>query len=155
LDPSRAKLSSFFSTPGSDSIELSFAAGQNQSSEFYVRGVRGARGPVTLEATHAQFETGTLQLEIVEPVLALAPSSIRLSALSVSPWLTVAASLDPAFRVSGDEGPLVVTVTTSDPSVGQFVTSAMPGGAPSVPVTIPAGQYSAAVRDDRAQCFGP
>ncbi|MEM6639956.1 MAG: Ig-like domain-containing protein [Pseudomonadota bacterium] len=145
-DPSTVVLSTDSTTAGSASIGVSIADGQT-SGTFWVQGVSGATGTATLSASEPQFATGTFDVEIVAPVLAvfgLGTSTTTLSAdtpFSVWTYTPTASGtgLQRNQAVAGGS-PLSVSVTSSDTAVGQLVTTAVPGGGAAVTVDIAPGQ---------------
>ncbi|MEW5800484.1 MAG: PKD domain-containing protein, partial [bacterium] len=144
-DPTIARLASGATTAGTSFIDLSIPDGQS-TGYFYLQGVSQATGSVSLTATSPLFSDGAATADILQPVLVitnLAPSTTTLSAddpfyVRCCILNTAGTGIDSYQNVSA-EGDLTVTLTSSDPSVGQLVTSA--GSADSVTMIIPVNSF--------------
>ena len=116
-------------TPGAATLDVFIADGQTTGT-YYLQGARSVTATgVTVSATNGLFGTGTLTVDVVEPTfqtLGLITATNTLAAddpFSVRTYIrNVAGNLSVIQGVS-PEGPLPVTLTTSDPAVGVFSTS--------------------------------
>ena len=122
-----------------------FVPDGTSDASFYVQGSSGVTGTVNITASQAQFATGTLARDVVQPVLQIAvltPSQTSLSPdneFYVYPGIpTGPFSLVQNQAVSA-AGPLSVTFTSGTPAVGRLVTLSASGA--SVVVQIPAGGF--------------
>jgi hypothetical protein len=146
-NPSVALVSPDFSTPGMDSIIISLAEPATGFS-YYVQGVPGATGTVSISARANGFTDGSATATVVQPAL-------RIDGLTTT---TDTSAIDDVFQVSlgipnaqatdlaqyqnvsaALAAPLTFNVTSSDPAVGQLVTAA--DTAATVTVDIPVGTY--------------
>ncbi len=148
-NPAVALVSPNATTPGTDSIVIAVAPGGTGFS-FYVQGVEGATGGVTLRATAPGFTDGTATATIVQPSVDIIFLSASGSAASTAddpfqarigyanaPTYTGMSS-EQEIR-AGAPGPLTVTITTTNPAAGLLNTSAQTGQS-QVTLTIPIGQ---------------
>ncbi len=141
-NPTVALLAPDAVTPGTPVIEVMVPAGQTYA-DFYLQGVTSATGNVTLTATQSQFTSGSLSVDVVQPVM-------RLSGLTAS---TTSLSADDPFRVetgylhsngvsfryanvSATQGSLMVNLTSSETGVGQLVTTSASGSPVTVQIPI-------------------
>ena len=99
--------------------------------DFFVQGISGAKGSVSLTATQEQFTDGTLALEVVEPVLFI-------SGLITS---TTTLSVDDPFRVLTGIPNTAGTAfqTTQVVSAAGPVTVQIPSGSAGSPSSVAAG----------------
>jgi hypothetical protein len=148
-NPAVALVSPNPTTPGTDSIIIAVGAG-SASFGYFVQGVEGTTGGVTIRATAPGFTDGTATATVVQPavdIIFLANSG------------SAASTADDAFQArtgysnlptnsamsaeqevrAGAPGPLTVTITTTNPAAGLLNTSAQTGQT-QVTLTIPAGQ---------------
>lgn len=150
--PSIAAVSANSSTAGADSVVV-FLANGTSSLSFWVHGMDGQTGTITLTASAPGFTDGTAPVNVVQPALILSSlaTSISVSAaddvFQVSVGMPSGSSVSTQARRAGAT-PLVATITSSQPSVGTLVTSAGSGsprtvsiaaGASSSPTTIGLG----------------
>jgi hypothetical protein len=145
--PSVALVSPNASTPGTDSIIITLTEPTTGFS-YYVQGVLGATGTVSISARANGFTDGSAAATVVPPAL-------RIDGLTVT---TDTSAVDDLFQVSlgianaqatdlaqyqnvsaALAAPLSFTVTSSDPAVGQLVTQAATAG--TVTIDIPVGTY--------------
>lgn len=145
-NPAVALVSPDASTVGSTFIDVFVPDGQI-SAIFRVHGVEGTTGTVTITATAAGFTNGSNTADIVVPALQITnlientntgasddPFRVQIGIPnSVNTALAAAQVVRP-----GGTGPLTVTITNSNATVGQLVTTALTGQ--SVTVTIDVGQ---------------
>ncbi len=146
-DPSTLLVSPNATTPGTASITVAVADGST-SVPYYVQGVEGQTGTVTVTATAPGFTDGTTTKDVVQPAINL---------YSIYTTMTTAYSDDP-FRVqvgipdidqnymqtyqdvrAGAPSSYTATVTSSNAAVGELITTAATGG--SVEVLIVEGEY--------------
>jgi hypothetical protein len=116
-------------TAGTAFIDVTIPNGSTQASLF-VQGVRGATGnDITVTASSAQFTDGTVDVDVIAPVLRVAglnPNTNTLAAddpFFVDFWNTRpdTGGIQQQQAVSA-EGPLAVTFTSSNPAVGALTT---------------------------------
>jgi hypothetical protein len=127
-DTFRILLAPDATTAGTSFIDL-FIADGSTSANFYVQGINGVTGDVTLTATTPLFPTSTLDVELVQGV-------IDIHSLITT---TTAGAVDDPFRVrtgyihsngvtfryapvSAGDAPLLVLLTSSDTAVGEVKT---------------------------------
>jgi len=149
-NPGIALVSPNATTPGSDSVIVSVASGTTSFS-FYVQGVEGQQGSVTIRATAPGFTDGTATLTVVQPavdVIFLAatgsaattaddPFQVRVGYAN-SPTNS-SMSVEQAVR-AGAPAPLTVTIQLTDSAAALLKTTTAPAGAGTVTVQIVAGQ---------------
>lgn len=141
--PGILKVSPNAVTPGTDSILVAVPNGQ-QYVYYFAQGMEGMTGTVTVTASAPGFTDGSATIDVVPAAYAISglgstttagaaddPFEVRVGYVNGS---TVSAQ---PIRAGGT--PLVVTITSSTPAVGQLTVTAGPG--PSVNVTIPVGDY--------------
>ena len=149
-DTTRILLAPDATTAGTAFIDLFIADGQTTKG-FYIQGINGVTGTITLTATNAAFVTGTTTVGLV-------PGAINIYNLSSSLPVT---SADDQFIVrtgyintSGNSfqyasvspaGPLHVLLTSSNPAVGQLKTAAATGAQVTVDVAVNAYDSPATV----------
>jgi hypothetical protein len=128
-DSTVALVSPDATTAGSAAIDIDLADGQTTKT-FYVQGVSQASGTVTISATQELFTDGNLQVEVVAPIVfirnQLNTNTTTLSAddpFRVGTGYIAANGSAYSARVSAAEGPLAVTLISSDSLVGQLITS--------------------------------
>ena len=144
-DASLALVSPNASTAGSESIEVSVADGYTAGS-YYVQGLAGQTGTVTLTASAPGFTDGSDTTAIVQPAIRIINLAASATTLSVDDDFQVQVGIPNALntnlastqslRVGG--GALTATVVNSAAGVGQLVTT--PLTAQSVTVQIAEGQ---------------
>ena len=130
-------------TPGTPFINV-FVANNTTSYTFYVQGIAGATGSVTLTAstTDTQFTTGTIMVPVVEAQLVFytgLPTSE--SATSADTPFEIAMYV-PGYTyedVSAGVGSLVVTLSSSNTAAASLTTTAAARTSP-VTVTLSAGE---------------
>jgi hypothetical protein len=133
LDPSRARVAADASTPGTSFIDLVFSDGETSKS-FFVQAVSGAPGLVDIVASEPRFETGTMSLEVVQPVLFLSGFDPTQTTSSPNDDIYAHTGIHSPFfggsfwnQTVSAAGPLTVTFTSSNPAVGEIVTSTTSG----------------------------
>jgi hypothetical protein len=141
-NPGVALVSPNATTPGADSIIISLANGSTGFG-YYVQGVVGATGTVSLSARANGFTDGSATATVLQPAL-------RIDGLITT---TDTSAVDDAFQVSVGipngtgtnlqqfqnlsaslAGPLTFTVTSSDTAAGLLVTAADTAGTVSVDI---------------------
>jgi hypothetical protein len=136
-------------TPGTDSVVIAVAAGATSFS-YYVQGLEGATGGVTIRASAPGFTDGTATATIVQPavdIIFLAATGSAASTADDPFQVRVGRSNLPtnnAMQVeqqvrAGAPGPLTVTLSTTNPTAGLLNTSTLTGQS-TVTLTIPVGQ---------------
>jgi hypothetical protein len=146
--PSVARVSPDVGTPGTDSIVIFVPDGQTYFG-YYVQGMEGQTGTVTITARASGFTDGTTALNVVTPAVGIygLPGSVSLGQApdSVAFYAEIGIpnvnnqSLVTAQLVRAGVSALTVTLTSSAPGVGELVTSSQRGA--SVTVQIPTGLY--------------
>jgi Bacterial Ig-like domain (group 1) len=146
--PSVALVSPDASTPGTDSIVF-VVPDRQQYFYYYVQGVPGQTGTVTVTARGTGFTDGSAPLNVVQPAVGVynLPSSVSLSSGtdSVAFYAEVGIPtsgnqyMSEVQQVSAGTGAFVVTLTSSTPAVGELVTSTSRGA--TVTVQIQPGVY--------------
>ena len=143
-DSGKVRLSTSATTAGSAGIDIAIPDGQSYGY-FYVQGVRGATGTATLTATQALFSTATANITVVQPVLRIYSMTTSTTALSADDDFAVDTGILNAagtgiqqWQVVSGEGPLSVTLTSSNPAVGKLSKTGESGA--SVTVNIPVNQ---------------
>jgi hypothetical protein len=142
-DPNTMLVSPSATTPGTASIDLQIPDGTNGFS-FYVQGVEGATGTVTLSATANGFLDGTTTITVVQPGIAVTgiPASLAQGAPNDDFYAfigTPSGNSVSAQNVRAGAGALTVTVTTSSAAVAQLATQSGTGA--SVTAVIQPGLY--------------
>ncbi len=140
-DPTKLLVSPNATTPGTAFINV-FVANDATSYTFYVQGVSGASGSVTVTASSAdtQFTSGTASVSVVEPQLVF---------YTGLPTSEPATSADAAFEIAAfvpgysyedvaAGSALVVTLSSSNTAAASLTTSSQTQTSP-VTVTLPAG----------------
>jgi len=144
-DPAVALVAPNATTPGTAFIDVPVAQGSSSFS-YYVQGVEGAVGTVTVQATASGYTDGSATVAVVQPALDLIflnatttagaaddPFQVR---IGVPNGTNQFMNAEQAIRAGGTA--VTATVTSSDVAVGQLVTTAQTGG--TVTVTIAVGQ---------------
>lgn len=142
-DSSRIVLSPNATTAGIGSVDVTIPAGQT-SGLFEVQGLDGVTGAVVLDATAPQFAPKTATVTVTTPVYQL--SSLGTTYTSLDPiaqfYVMVGtgtvSGLSSQEQVRAGSAGLTVTLTSSDPAVGDLVTK--PDTGSPVTLVIPAGQ---------------
>lgn len=141
-DPTTALVAPDASTPGTPVVELVVPAGQTQAT-FYLQGVTSSTGNVTLSATQSQFTTGTLAIDVVQPVTRLSGLVSSTTSLSADDPFRVETgylhSNGTSFRyasVSATGGSLTMNLSSSDTGVGQLTTVSTTGSPVSVDIPV-------------------
>jgi len=146
-NPSVALVSPNASTPGTDSIIIPLAEPATGFS-YYVQGVLGATGTVSISARANGFTDGSATATVMQPALRIDGLTTTKDTSAVDDAFSVrigipnaqATNLTQFQNVSAAlAGPLTFNVTSSDPAVGQLVTLAGPAG--TVTVDIAVGTY--------------
>jgi hypothetical protein len=143
-DATKLLVSPDATTAGTPFVDI-FVANGASSYNFYVQGVSGATGTVTLTASTADtsFETGTVTVSVVEPQLVFytgLPSSE--AATSADAPFEVATYLSSfGYESVAAGGSLVVTLSSTNTAAADLTTSSQTQTSP-VTVTIPAGAYT-------------
>jgi hypothetical protein len=120
-------------TAGSDSIVIAVTA-PTTSVTFYVQGLEGQTGTVTLNARASGFTDGSNTATVVQPALDISGLSQTTTAgaaddpfqVRIGTGTSSALSLLQEARAGGPG--FTVTVTSSAPTLGQLVTTALTGG---------------------------
>jgi hypothetical protein len=148
-NPSVALVSPNSTTPGTDSIIISLANGFT-SFGYYVQGVLGATGTVSISARANGFTDGSTSATIVQPALRIDGLVTSTDTTAVDDVFQVTVGIPNAQGTTLQQfqnasaalaGPLTFTVVSSDSTVGLLVTSAEPDGAGTVSVDIAVGTY--------------
>jgi hypothetical protein len=141
-NPQVALVSPNATTAGSDSIVITVNE-PTTSVGFFVHGLEGQTGTVTISARADGFTDGSNTATIVQPALDISGLTLTTTAgaaddpFQVRVGTGTSASLN-ALQEARAGGPgLTVTVTSSAPTVGQLVTAALTSG--TVTVNIAAG----------------
>jgi len=146
-DPSVLLVSPDASTAGTESITVHLAAGYTTIS-YYIHGIEDAIGTPTVTATAPLFSDGASTSEVVQPAFEIAGLATSTTSLTnddpfyvnVGVPYTANSSVQYSLAVrAGAPGPLTVTLTSSNPAVGQLTTTPLTGG--TVTVEIPELQY--------------
>ena len=139
--PSLAHVSPNATTPGAPVTEFFIPNGQTYY-DFYMQGVRGATGDVTLTAKSPRFTNGTVTIKVVQPVFRLYSLDTTTTTLSADDEFYVYAGvLNTAgtgvwfWQTVSAAGPLPVTFTSSNTAVGQIKKTGASGG--SITVELP------------------
>lgn len=133
-------------TAGTETITIPVTDGNTYFS-YYVQGVEGATGTVTITATASGFTDGTTPTEVVQPAVEIYSSSLAASMTTLSPddpfYARVGIPYGDNSRLqyaldvrAGATSPLTVTLVSSDPSFGQLVTTPLTGGSVSVDIAV-------------------
>jgi len=130
-------------TAGAASIDLNIPNGTGNYS-FWVQGVEGTTGTVTVTATASGFLDGVASMTVVQPgvILASLPSSLASAAANAALSAYVGVPSGSTVSVqnvrAGSPG-VVVTVTSSNVGAAQLVTQSTSGA--SVTATIAPERY--------------
>jgi len=149
-NPAVALVSPNATTPGTDSIIVA-VANLATSFSYYVQGVEGQQGAVTIRATAPGFTDGTATATVVQPAVDVIflvttgsaattaddPFQVR-TGYANSPTNS-SMSVEQAVR-AGAPGPLTVTIQLTDSTAALLKTTAVPNGAGTVTVPIQVGQ---------------
>ena len=143
-DPAIMRVAPDADTAGSEFIDVFFADGETQKN-IYAQGVRGATGSTTITASNAAFTDGVGAVEVVPSVFTFTGLTTDTNTLAadddfyVRTYSTASGGgLSSLQRVSA-EGPLTVTLASTDPAVGVLTTLSQPATTP-VTVSIQVGQ---------------
>jgi hypothetical protein len=135
-NPAVMRLSPNATTPGEAAIDIRLDPGQ-VSFSYYLQGMEGAVGGVTLTASAPGFTDATGTVFVAQPGIEIV--SLATSTTTLSPSDAFAArvgvvsgsapntSVSPAQAIRAGGTSIVVTVTNSTPAVARLVTSAGPG----------------------------
>jgi hypothetical protein len=148
-DDTVALVSPNVAVAGSPSINVAVADGV-QNVTFYVHGVEGAAGTVTIAASAAGFTDGSDTTAVVQPALRLINLATSTTTLTADDPFQVQvgipnndhSNLAQAQAVRAGSVGLTATVTNLNAAVGQLVTD--PGTGQSVTVVIAEGQNKTA-----------
>jgi antitoxin (DNA-binding transcriptional repressor) of toxin-antitoxin stability system len=142
-DPTRLLLSANSTTAGTAFIDIPVNAGQTAFS-YYIQGVEGTTGDVTVTASAPGFTNGSGIVHVVQPALQIENLGSTQSATGTSDVFYVRVGIPNGVGTALLQsqnvragGALTVTVTNSNAAVAQLVTQA--GGAQSRTVVIAAG----------------
>ena len=148
-NPGVALVSPNSTTPGTDTIIVFVPNGQS-SFGYYVQGVEGQAGTVTITGQASGFTNGTTTAPIVQPGVEIhgLPASILAGAADVAFYAQVGVGNGTNTNLSYVQnvrpgipgGALTVMMTSTTPSVGTLVTQSGGIGA-NQNVTIPSGLY--------------
>jgi hypothetical protein len=146
-NPSVALVSPNASTAGTEYIDISIADGETFVS-YYIQGVEGATGTVTLTGSAPGFIDGSGSVTVVQPALRIGGLITNPTTLSDDDPFTVSVGIPNAGNTNLNDlqavrvgaSALTVTVTNSLETVGQLVTSSLIDQ--SVTVQIVPGQFS-------------
>jgi hypothetical protein len=148
--PSVALIAPDAATPGADSIIISLADGST-GFNYYVQGVAGATGTVSISARANGFTDGSATATVVQPALRIDGLTLTTDTSAVDDVFQVSLGIPNAQATDLTQyqnvsvalaAPLTFNVTSSDPAVGQLVTQANTAG--TVTVDIPVGTYRSA-----------
>ena len=143
-DPSVAVIAPNVNTPGSAFVEVVLANGQVNAS-YVIQGVEGALGSATITARAARFADGSGLVHVVQPAVRIGGLVTSIDTLDPADAFTVVIGVPAAGGggIANDQflragaPPLAVTLTSSDPAVGELVTATESGA--TVSVSIAAG----------------
>jgi hypothetical protein len=141
LNPAVLRVSADLNSPGQDFIDVPVPIGGSFAA-FALRGVAGQTGTVQLTASMTGFTTATLDVEVVQPVLAVVGLPATTTVLSVdSPFYIGAGIADPSRTFVRSFQPVqsdvLVTASNQTSTVAQLETTT--GAGQSRTVTIHAG----------------
>ncbi len=144
LDPSTLLVSPSASTAGTGSIDIPVADG-NASFTYYVQGVEGATGDVSVTASAPGFIDGSATVSVVQPGVAIGALAASTTAGAANDEFYVSVGYPygtsvwtQVVRAGGT--PITVTLTSSDPAVATLVTADQTAG--SVTTTVDVGSAS-------------
>ena len=142
-NPQVAELALNGSTAGSGSITVSVPDGQT-SGTYWVQGVQGATGTVTLTGTATGFTDGTATVDVVQPAVRLIGVNTSLTTLDGNDAFGVRIGYPSGTTVAAQQlspavGSVTATVTSSAPTVAQLVGPQASGA--SLTVDILAGEW--------------
>ena len=127
-DNAALRLAPDATTPGTNTLDVFIPDGQITGT-YFVQGASGVTATgVTVTATNGLFSTGTLAVDVVEPTfqtLGLITATNTLATddpFRVRTYIRNAAGNLSTIQAVSPEGPLTVTFTSSDPTVGVFTT---------------------------------
>jgi hypothetical protein len=140
-NPAVALVAPNATTPGSASIDVPVPQG-NSSFSYYVQGVEGATGTVTVRATASGYTDGSATVTVMQPALdVIGLTTATTTQAADDPFLVRIGipnatnqfmSVEQAVRAGG--ATLTATVTSGTPGVGQLVTTALTGATVTVPI---------------------
>ncbi|MFH1029483.1 MAG: hypothetical protein V1791_15905, partial [Pseudomonadota bacterium] len=159
-DTARILLSPDATTPGTAFLDLVIADGQT-TKDFYIQGINGVTGTVTITATNALFTTGTVSIELVQSIAQITglPATDTVGAAN-DPFyvntgvLNAAGTAVQAWQDVNPAGPIQVLLTSSNVSVGELETNAATGAQVTVSVPIN-GYYSPTTKATGGVEFDP
>ncbi len=135
-------------TAGSSFIDLFIPDGDTYK-DFYLQGINGVTGGVTITATCTGFSDGTMDVTVVEPVLDIYNIDTSPSASADDDPFQVQIGLQNAGGTNIQEwqnvspaAPIQVLITSSNTGAGELKTAAEQGA--SVAVEIPENTYRSA-----------
>ena len=142
-DPTTVLLSRDAVTPGAPSIDISLNAGASSFS-YYVQGLEGRSGTVTVTASAPGYTDGTATATVrgtALDIIFLGTSSTTLNPdvpfavrIGVINTLGTGYTAEQAIRAGGSA--VTASLTTSNPAVGQLVTSVGSGGSATVVIGV-------------------
>ena len=130
-----ARVSADAVTPGTSFIDVIFLDG-DATERIFVQGVRGATGAVTVTASSALFTDGVGNIEVVqsgfvfESILTSTNTLAEDDPFAFRTYSTQANGTTLQAQQVSAEGPLTVTLTSSDTGVGVLTTIADPATSP-------------------------
>ena len=139
------------STSGGSSVDVVMADGQTEAG-FYIQGLDGAAGQVTITASAAGFTAGSATTRIVTPGLRIVNLAAAASTTADEDPFQVQVGIPDAGNNSlastqparaGGSG-LTATIINSTATVGLLKTNGFPAGAQTVTVDIEPGQVQSA-----------
>jgi hypothetical protein len=133
-DTTRVLLAPDATTPGTSFIDLFIANGQT-TKDFYVRGMAGVTGTVTLTATSPLFTTGSAEVEVVR-------AAVRITDVETVTY-RVGGGLQNRYRITLDDpayGGVTVRVASSDTSRSLLAPDATTPGTSFVDLVFADGQ---------------
>lgn len=144
-DPDRAIVSEASFSVGAATLQIFVPDGQDRV-DFWVQAQPGELGPVTLIVTHPLFLPDSKEVEVVSPALRIEQLASEHSGLSGQPIPTDAFRIlsgrpDPSLtsierlQMPAPAQPVVVTVTSTDPTVAQLVSGSQSGASVTAPVS--------------------
>jgi hypothetical protein len=144
-DTIRLLVSTTATTAGTSFIDISIPNGQIYK-DFYVQGINGVTGNVTISATNLLFTTGTRTVEVVQGVVQIVGLPTSKTVASANDAFYVQTGVANAAGTSVQDwqnvspaAPIHVLLTSSNVTAGQLVTNAETGD--EVTVDVPVNTY--------------
>jgi adhesin/invasin len=140
-NPAVARVAPNSTTPGTDSIVVAVADGAN-AVPYHLQGMEGVADTVSFVVSAPGFATRVVQHTVVQPQLDISGLLTSLTTLSPDDPFTVrvgvgnGAVLSVLQEIRAGGTPLTATVTSSVPTVGQLVTTALTSGTVTVQIPV-------------------